>query len=144
MSKVNKVFACIQIFVFLSLLLCSGGITFTVSSTSDGFPCKDHACGCKSEADCRAHCCCSPNGNQSTTHYGVKKQKDSLQSFISSLKCKSGNNAITFINTELKYVTEDDCVISPITFLCFLTSDTTAHLCEPKVSPPEKPPRYLT
>lgn len=143
MSKINKIIACIQILIFLGLTLCSSGVTISLSGKSDEFPCKDHACGCKSEADCKNNCCCSPQGNQSTSQYGVKKQKDSLQSFISSLKCKSGNDAITCINAELKYVTEDDCVISPITFFCFLTSDTTAHLCEPKVSPPEKPPRYL-
>lgn len=141
MSKMNKVIACIQILIFLGLTLCNGGILISSSGKSAEFPCKDHACGCKSEADCKAHCCCSPQGKQSTSQYGVKKQKDSFQSFISSLRCKSGNDAITCINAELKYVLEDYFVIPPITFFCFLAGDTLAHIREVMVSPPEKPPR---
>ena len=144
MSKINKVLACIQALVFLGLLLCSGGsITISSSGKAGEFPCKEHTCGCKSESDCKTHCCCSPRGNQSTSQYGVKKQKNSFQSFISSLKCKSGSDAITFINTELTYIMEDSCVIPRIIFFCFLASDTLTHLCEVMVSPPEKPPRYL-
>ena len=143
MSKMNKVLACIQILIFLSLTLCSSGITVSLSGKSDEFPCNEHACGCKSEADCKAHCCCLPQSNQSTSQYGVKKQKNSFQSFISSLKCKSGSDVIACINAELKYILEDYCVTPQITFFCFLASDTLAHLCEPMVSPPEKPPRYL-
>lgn len=143
MCKVNRVFAIIQILIFLSLTMCGSGIPFKVSGKSGEFPCKDHACGCKSEADCKTHCCCSPQGDQLLSQQGVKKQKNSLQSFISSLKCKSGSDAITCINSELKYILEDYCVILQITFFCFLTSDTLAHLCEPMVSPPEKPPRYF-
>lgn len=142
MSKINKVLVCIQIFIFLSLTLCSSGITIRLSEKSDEFPCKDHACGCKSAADCKAHCCCSPQGNQSTSQYGVKKQKNSLQAFISSLKCKSGSNAVTLINAELKYLKNDGCIIPQITFLCFLTSVTMTPLGEVMVSPPEKPPRF--
>lgn len=141
MSKINKVIACIQILIFLGLTLCNGGITISLSGKSDEFPCKEHACGCKSEADCKTHCCCSPQGNQVTSQQGIKKQKDSLQSFISSLKCKSGSDAITCINAELKYVLEDYFVIPPITFFCFLADDTLAHIREVMVSPPEKPPR---
>lgn len=141
MSKINKVLACIQILIFLGLTLCSSGVTVISPGKSGEFPCKDHECGCKSEADCKTHCCCSPQGNQSTSQYGVKKQKDSLQSFISSLRCKSGSDAITCINAELKYVLGDDCEIPKITFLYFLANNTIVHLCEPMVSPPEKPPR---
>ncbi len=144
MSKVNKFIACVQILIFLSLALCSSEVvTISLSGKSGEFPCKDHQCGCKSEADCKTNCCCSPQGNQSTSQYSVKKQKDSLQTFISSLKCKSGNDAITCINAELKYVLEDKLIISPITFFCFLSGDTLAHIREVMVSPPEKPPRYL-
>ncbi len=143
MSKMNKVLASIQIFIFLSLTLCNSGVTISLSGKSDAFPCKEHACGCKSEPDCKAHCCCFPQGNQLLSHHGVKKQKNSFQSFISSLTCKSGSDAITFINTELTYILEDCCVSPQITFFCFLASDTVTHLCEVMVSPPEKPPRYL-
>lgn len=141
MSKINKVLACIQILIFLGLALCNGGITISPLGKSGEFPCKEHACGCKSEADCKAHCCCSPHGNQLESQNSIKKQKDSLQSFISSLKCKSGSDAITCINAELKYVLEDYFVIPPITFFCFLAGDTLAHIREVMVSPPEKPPR---
>lgn len=144
MSKVNKVFACIQIIIFLSLTLCGSGITSNVSSKSGEFPCKGHECGCKSASDCRTHCCCSTQENYAKSHHDAKKQKDIFQSFISSLKCKSGSDAITCINAELKYVLEDYCVIPPITFFCFLADDTLAHIREVMVSPPEKPPRYLT
>ncbi|TVM02799.1 MAG: hypothetical protein CV087_08495 [Candidatus Brocadia sp. WS118] len=137
----NKALAGIQILIFLSLTLCSSGVTFVSQGKSGEFPCKGHTCGCKSEADCKAHCCCLPQGNQSTSQHGVKKQKNSFQSFISSLTCKSGSDPITCINAELKYILEDYCVIPQITFFCFLASDTLVHRCEPMVSPPEKPPR---
>lgn len=142
MSKMNKVLACIQIFIFLSLTWCSSVTTIGSFKKSDAFPCKDHACGCKSEADCKAHCCCSPQGNQLASQYDVKKQKNSLQSFISSVKCKSGSNAVTLVKAELKYILDDDFISPHITFLCFLASDTMTHLCEVMVSPPEKPPRF--
>ncbi len=137
----NKVVACIQILIFLSLTLCNGGITIGSLGKSDEFPCKDHQCGCKSEADCKTNCCCSPHGNQLMSQHDAKTKKNSLQSFISSLKCKSGSDAITFINTNLKYILEDKPTISQITFLYFLANNTLVHLCEPMVSPPEKPPR---
>lgn len=141
MSKMNKIIACFQILILFGLTLCNSGITSNSSGKSDEFPCKEHACGCKSKADCKTHCCCSPQGNQPAFQYGVKKQKDSLQTFISSIKCKSGSDAITCINAELKYVLEDYFVIPPITFFCFLAGDTLAHIREVLVSPPEKPPR---
>jgi len=143
MSKVNKFLSCSQIFIFLGLTLCCNDVTISLSWKSGEFPCKDHACGCKSEADCKTNCCCSPQENRPAFQYGVKKQKDFFQSFISSLRCKSGSDVITCINAELKYVLEDYCVIPPITFFCFLAGDTLAHIREVVVSPPEKPPRYL-
>lgn len=141
MSKASKIFAGIQIFIFLSLTLCGSGIPFKASVKSGEYPCKSHACGCKTETDCMTRCCCLTQGNQGKSYHGVKKQKNSLQSFISSLKCKSGSGAVTLINAELKYIPDDDCVIPQIAFLCFLASDTLMHLCDAMVSPPEKPPR---
>lgn len=135
MSKINKVFASIQILIFLSLTLCGSGIPFNVSLKSGEYPGKGHTCGCKTEADCTAHCCCSPQGNSS---------KGGIQSFISSLRCKSGGVAIPFTNAELKYTLEDSSVITKIKFIGFLAGDIRVHLCEPAVSPPEKPPRYST
>ncbi len=141
MSKISKVIACVQILIFLGLSLCNSGITTGSRGKSGEFPCKEHVCGCKSEADCKEHCCCSPQGNQSTSQFGVKKQNDRLQSFISSLRCKSGNDAIACITAELKYITEGDCEIPEMTFLCLLVGDAVAHFREVTVSPPEKPPR---
>ncbi|MCE7911785.1 MAG: hypothetical protein DCC43_08225 [Candidatus Brocadia sp.] len=141
MRKVNKVIAAIQIFIFFSLTLCDGGIPFNVSVKSGEYPCKDHACGCKSESDCKARCCCSPRGNASASQSDVKNPKDSFQSFISSLQCKSGSDAVTIMHVDLKFIPDNDGLISSITFLCFLTSDTVVYPGEPMVSPPEKPPR---
>lgn len=141
MNKINKIFSCIQILIFFSLTLCGSDIPFQASMRSDEHPCKDHACGCKSEADCLTHCCCSPQGNNVNSYHGVKRQRNTLQSFISSLMCKSGGDVITFINAELKYIFEDDFVIPHIAIISFLTNDIQVHLCEPAVSPPEKPPR---
>jgi len=142
MSTGVKIVSCIQILVMMFLVFCNTGFVVNHPINSAGFPCKDHACGCKSEADCKAHCCCPPQGNQSTFQYGVKKQqKDSLQLFISSIKCKSGNDTITFIPANPKYILEDGHIESPLTFLCFLANDTKIHFCEPAIPPPEKPPR---
>lgn len=141
MGKMNKVLACIQIFIFLSLTVCSSGTTINSLKKSDAFPCKEHGCGCKSEADCKTHCCCSPQENPLTSQRNGTKQKNGLQSFISSLKCKSGSDAITFINANLKYILEDKSAIPPMTFFSFLAGDTLAHLREVMVSPPDKPPR---
>lgn len=141
MSKVSKIFAGIQIIIFFCLTLCGSGIPFKVSVKSGEYPCKGHACGCKTAIDCITQCCCLPQGSQLKTYHGVKKQKNSLQSFMSSLKCKSGSDAVTLINAELKYIPDGDCVTPQITFLCFLASDTLVHIGEPAVSPPEKPPR---
>lgn len=141
MSMINRIFASIQILIFLGLALCGSGIPFTVSVKPGDYPCKGHACGCKTETDCMTRCCCLTQGNQGKSYHGVKKQKNNLQSFISSLKCKSGSDAVTLVNAELKYIPDDDCVIPQIAFLCFLASDTVVHASEPMVSPPEKPPR---
>mgnify|MGYP001610369712 CR=1 FL=1 len=144
MSRIGKIVIYIQILVMVCLSLCNVGLVINYPKKPVAFPCKEHECGCKSEADCMTNCCCSPSyGNQLKSQHGVKEQKNSFLSFISSLKCKSGSDAITFINTEFKYILEDNFVIPQITFLCFLANDTLVHLCEVMVSPPEKPPRYL-
>lgn len=144
MSKINKVIACIQILIFLSLTLCSSGVTLSLSGKSDEFPCKDHQCGCKSEADCKTNCCCSPRGNQLKSQNSVQKQKNGFHSFISSVRCKSGSDAIAFTSIELNYILEDYFTIPSITFFCFLAGDTLAHIHEVMVSPPEKPPRCFS
>lgn len=144
MSKASKVFSCIQIFILLSLLFFRGGVTISHSGTSDAFSCEGHQCGCTSEYDCRTHCCCSPHDNPSLFQNNEQTKKNGLQSFISSIKCKSGSDVITIINAECKYLLGDNFPTPQITFLCFLTGNTLARLSEPMVFPPEKPPRRLT
>ncbi len=141
MIKSGKIVACIQIVVMLCSALYNIGIVINYPKKPVAFPCKEHDCGCKLETDCIKNCCCSPYGNYVNDQDGIKKQKNGFQSFISSLRCKSGNHAITFLNIKFEYILKDCFNIPPITFLCFLVNDTLAHLHEVMVSPPEKPPR---
>lgn len=142
MNRFRKVTTYIQILVMTYLTLCSIGIFVNSLKKPVAYPCKEHVCGCKSEVDCMANCCCFPDGNHQQSQNGTKENKKGLHAFISSVKCKLGSNAITFINTKLKYVQEDSFINSQITFLCFLTKDTLVRLCEPTVSPPAPPPRH--
>ncbi len=144
MNKINKVIACAQILVFLCLILCSGGVTTSLSGRSDEFFCKDHVCGCKSEADCKTNCCCSSQGNHLKSQSSAQKQKNGFHAFISSVRCKSGSDEVPCINFELKYIPEDCFTIPQLPFLCFLDGNTLARLSGPMVFPPEKPPRFLT
>lgn len=144
MNKINRVIACVQIFIFLCLILCSGGVTISLSGKSGEFPCKDHECGCKSETDCKTNCCCSPQGNHLKSQNSVQKQKNGFHAFISSVRCKSGSDAIPFTSIELNYIPEGYFTIPQLTFLCFLDGNTLAHLSGPMVFPLEKPPRFLT
>ncbi len=144
MSRFRKVTTYVQILVMAYLVLCSVGVIVNSPKKPVAYPCKEHVCGCKLEADCMTNCCCFPDGNRQQTQNGTKEKRNGFLSFISSVKCKSGSNAITFINTKLKYVQEDSFINTQITFLCFLAKDTLVRLCEPTVSPPEKPPRHLT
>ena len=142
MNRIRKATTYVQIFVMVYLALCSVGVFVNSPKKPFAYPCKEHVCGCKSEADCMSNCCCFPDGNRQQSQNGTKENKNGLLAFISSIKCKSGSNAITCINTKLKYVQEDSFINSQITFLCFLAKDTLVRLCEPTVSPPEKPPRH--
>lgn len=143
MSRFVKIITYIQILAFVFLAFCNVGLVINYPKKPVAFPCKDHKCGCKSEADCMTHCCCSSYGDQLKSQDGVVKQKGSIQVFMSSVKCKSGSDVITFTNTELKYIRENSLKIPQITFLCYLAGDMLVHLSEPMVSPPEKPPRHL-
>lgn len=141
MIKSGKIIAYIQIVVILCSVLYNVGITINCPKKPVVFPCKKYDCGCKLEVDCIKNCCCLPYDNYEKDQNDVKKQKNGFQSFISSLRCKSGNNTIAFINIKLEYILKDRFNIPPITFLCFFINDTLAHLHEVMVSPPEKPPR---
>jgi len=140
MSKCNKIFACIQIFVILFLMVCNGGSVISNAKKSGAFPCAGHQCGCKSEADCKTHCCCAPDENQNKFHNNSKNQ-NVFKTFISSINCKYGNDPLT-ISFTAKYMLERQ--VRPIkeAFLCFLSNDISIHLPEVFVAPPEKPPRH--
>src|SRR3990172_13227189 len=96
MSKGNKIFACIQTFVILFLMVCNGGSIINSAKKSDAFPCAGHQCGCKSEADCKTHCCCAPDEIQNKFHNSSEKQHG-FKTFISSINCKYGNDPLTTI-----------------------------------------------
>lgn len=142
MSKCNKIFACIQTFVILFLMICHGGSVISNAKISGAFPCAGHQCGCKSEADCKTHCCCAPDENQNKFRSNSENQ-NGFKTFISSINCKYGNEPLTTITFTAKYILESQ--VRPIkeSFLCFLSNDTSFHLPEAIVSPPEKPPRYF-
>lgn len=143
MSRRGKIVTYIQILVMVCSALCNTGFVINFPKKPVVFSCSEHECGCKSEADCMTHCCCLPHGNRLKAQNGVKKQKNSILVFISSVRCKSGSDAITCISTKFEYISEDYFKIPQIKFLCFLANDTLVHLCEVMVSPPEKPPRYI-
>ena len=142
MSKWNKIFACIQTFVILFLMVCNGGSIISNAKNSDAFPCEEHQCGCKTVVDCKVHCCCAPDENKNKLSNNGEKH-NGFNTFISSINCKYGNEPLTTITFTAKYILKSQ--VRPIkeSFLCFLSNDTSFHLPEAIVSPPEKPPRYF-
>ncbi len=143
MSKWNKIFACIQTCVILFLMICHGGSVISNAKKSGAFPCAGHQCGCKSDADCKTHCCCAPDENQNKFHNNSEKQ-NGFKTFISSVHCKYGNDPLTTITFTDKYILESQ--VRPIkeSFLCFLSNDTSINLPEVFTPPPEKPPKLFT
>jgi len=143
MSKCNKIFACIQTFVILFLMVCNGGSITNSAKKSGAFPSAGHQCGCKSEADCKTHCCCTPDENQNKFHNSSEKH-NGFRAFISSVNCKYGNDPLTTITFTAKYILESQ--VRPIkeSFLCFLFNDTSINLPEVFTPPPEKPPKLFT
>lgn len=141
MSKCNKIFACIQTCVFLFLMVCNGGGIISSAKKTDAFPCAGHQCGCKSAADCKAHCCCAPDENQNKFRNN-SENKNGFKTFISSINCKYGNDLLT-ISFTAKYMLESQVQQIKESFLCFLSHNTSFHLPQAIVSPPDKPPRYF-
>jgi len=141
MSKWNKIFACIQTFVILFLMICHGGSVISNAKKSGAFPCAGHQCGCKSEADCKTHCCCAPDENPEKFQNKIDILENAFHAFISSVNCKYGGNLLTGVTFTAKYILEGK--VQPIneSFLCFHFYDTSFQLPEEIVSPPEKPPR---
>ena len=140
MSKSNKIVACIQIFVILFLMISHGGSVISNAKKSGAFPCAGHQCGCKSEADCKTHCCCAPDENQNKFRNNSENQ-NGFKTFISSINCKYGNDPLT-ISFTAKYMLESRDTLTKEAFLCFLSNDISIHLPEVFVTPPEKPPRH--
>ncbi len=141
MSKCNKIFACIQTFVILFLMVCNSGSIISSAKKSGAFPCEGHQCGCKSEADCKTHCCCAPDENQNKFHNSSEKH-NGFRAFISSVNCKYGNDPLTTITFTAKYMLESQILPIKESFLCFLFNDLSIRLPEVYIAPPEKPPRY--
>ena len=141
MSKCNKIFACIQTFVMLFLMVCNSGGIISSAKKSDAFPCAGHQCGCKSAADCKAHCCCAPDENQNKFRNNSEKQ-NGFKIFISSVNCKYGNDPLTTITFTAKYILESRDTLTKESFLCFLFNDLSIRLPEVFVAPPEKPPKH--
>ena len=140
MSKCNKIFACIQTFVFLFLMVCNGGGIVSSAKKSDAFPCEGHQCGCKSESDCKTHCCCTPDKNQNKFRNNSEKH-NGFRAFISSVNCKYGNDPLT-ISFTAKYMLESQILPIKESFLSFLFDDLSIRLPEVFVAPPETPPRH--
>ena len=140
MSKCNKIFACIQTCVILFLMICHGSGIISNAKKSGAFPCAGHQCGCKSDADCKTHCCCAPDENQNKFRNNSENQKG-FRTFISSINCKYGNDPLT-ISFTAKYMLESRDTLTKEAFLCFLSNDISIRLPEVFVPPPEKPPRH--
>jgi len=140
MSKCNKLFACIQTCVILFLMVCSGGNIISNAKKSGTFPCAVHQCGCKSEADCKTHCCCAPGENQNKFRNNSENQ-NGFNTFISSINCKYGNDPLT-ISFTAKYMLESRDTPAKESFLSFLFNDLPIRLPEVFVAPPETPPRH--
>lgn len=136
----NKILPCIQILVFVCLTVCNGNLMTNPVRGPEPFPCKEHQCGCKTEADCMEHCCCASYENHQT---GSKKQKNGLFSFISSVNCKSGSPLISFVSFSEKYLSTEKEQSTQAPFLCFLHCSISFFSPEAFIFLPKKPPRHL-
>jgi hypothetical protein len=135
MYKSNKTLSCLQIVIIICLMVCNKGIAVNSFKKTGDFSCKGHQCGCKSEYDCKKHCCCAPTENIG------EKQKNGFQSFISSINCKAGNNSDRDISFSGKYLLVSNVMPVQESLLCFLSLGTSIRRPDIFASPPEKPPR---
>lgn len=142
MSKHNKILSYIQILVIVFMTLCNDGLRASSVAKPEDFPCKGHNCGCRSESDCKVHCCCG-SFNDHDKFQDSNEQRNSFYVFISSVNCKYGSDPFTSITFTAKYLLENQ--VQPIkeSFLCFRSQDISKSLLEVFVSPPEKPPRHF-
>lgn len=138
MYKSRKTLIYLQIVIIISLMIFNKGIEVNSFVKTGDFSCKGHQCGCKSEYDCKKHCCCAP------TQIMREKQKNGLQSFISSINCKVGDTSNGDITFSGKYLSGSNVMQMEELFLCFLSLCTSIRLPGIFASPPEKPPRSFT
>lgn len=143
MSKSNRILAIVQILIIVSLMLCNGGVSENLPDKSEIFPCKAHQCGCKTEYDCKTHCCCANHENSDTLDIQNNTQGNSFRAFVSSINCKYGSESFKSIDSSVKYMFENSVKPLSETFLCFLPHNSSIRLPEAFVSPPEKPPRFF-
>lgn len=142
MNKKNKILSCIQILAILSIIICNGSITVNIPQKYTEFPCKEHQCGCKSEPDCKKHCCCGFYGDRHTFQGNNKEEKKVLHAFISSMHCKYGNDPLTKTTITAEYKGEEKTELVKESFSSFLFYSTPRYPSDIIASPPEKPPRY--
>lgn len=141
MIKSAHILAYVQILLVVCLMIGNGGGRVNFIKKSEEFPCKGHHCGCKSETDCKTHCCCALYENHDKFQNNSQEQKNIFRTFISSINCKYGNNPLTDMNFTVKYIMEDK--VPPIKglLLCFLFHNTSIFIPEVIASSIEKPPR---
>jgi len=143
MSKVTPIITYLQIIVIVCLTICNDCSVVNLPKRSDTFPCKGHQCGCKSEYDCKTHCCCGLYKNHDKFQNHSQQQKNVFHAFVSSVNCKYGNNPLTSITFAAKYILDDQVQVIKELFMGFLLNDTSITPPDPFVSPPKKPPRYF-
>lgn len=139
----KKILPCIQILIFICLTVCNGNLMTNPVRGPEPFPCKGHQCGCKTETDCKEHCCCASYENHNEFQANSKKQKNGLYTFISSVNCKSGNPLISGVSFSNKYIPTEQPLLTQAPFLCFLRCSTSFFPPEAFISLPKKPPRHL-
>lgn len=139
MNNMRIVITCIQVFICVCLVLCNNRIVTRPMGSSDGFLCKGHDCGCKSEYNCRTDCCCFPK----MSYDGYKEGKNSLGIFINSINCKYGNHLFPGTSLIGKYILECQSMIEDSSCVSILTDNLSVFIPQIMASPPEKPPRYV-
>lgn len=142
MNKKSKILACIQILTILWIIVCNGNITVNNPQKYGEFPCKGHECGCKSEPDCKKHCCCGFYGDGHTLQGNNKGEKKILSAFINSIHCRYGNDPLTKITITSEYKGDKKTELIKESFHSFSFYITSLYPSDIIASPPEKPPRY--
>ncbi len=143
MDKRNKIFTYGQILFVICGILFNGGTTSSFLGKPGKYPCEGHQCGCRSESDCRVHCCCGLHKNQGKFLSNGNEQKSSFRAFINNVNCKYGNDPQNSITLTSKYIVQGNVQPGKESFLYFLSHYTSIPIPEMIVSPPEKPPRYF-